>query len=344
MHALPEAVILTDATGVLLFGNHNAQAFLGEGAPALIGQNIRDVLGADSAAIAAFKKISAGQPSYLHDVAVAGKFVDKLTVTPIQHARGLLLWTFSYEHVRRSTPRSGTTLQPALHMARVLAHEIKNPLSGIRGAAQLLMRARLKPDDADLAALIDRETQRIARIVDKANVFDDAAPPSVFEPVNLHAVIDHVLHLAKSGCAAHVRIVRDFDPSLPDVMGDKDALMQAVLNIVKNAAEAAPAREGVIVVRSYYDMDAVFHAQSGNRLPVCIDIEDNGEGMSQEAQRRAFDPYYTTKSQGLGLGLAVVLKIIDDHGGIINVSSVTGKTVFKISFPMPKSRKYEEAA
>jgi two-component system nitrogen regulation sensor histidine kinase GlnL len=130
-----------------------------------------------------------------------------------------------------------------------------------------------------------------------------------------------------------VKVIPQYDPSLPDIHGHADSLVQALLNIVKNAAEALPAQGGRIVIRTYFDTAAVFHPDSRVKLPICVDIEDNGCGMDVETMERLFEPYRTTKPKGEGLGLSIVSKIVDDHGGAIDVTSVPGKTVFKVSFP-----------
>ncbi|MBI1214628.1 MAG: PAS domain-containing protein [Alphaproteobacteria bacterium] len=337
LHALPDAVFVTDAAGAVLFANHNAQAFAGLGGARLMGRDIRAVLGVDNAATNTLKTPQDGKSVTLRDLTLQGRAVESLCVVPMEE-QGLFLWSLRCAPVPVKSAwmaNARRALKPAQHLARMLAHEIKNPLSGIRGAAQLLMRAPLSEDDKELAALIDSETQRIFRLIDKVNIFDDA-PQGSFAPVNLHSVLGHVMRLASSGFAAHANISTQYDPSLPDIWGNEDRLVQALLNMVKNAAEAVGPAGGKITLRSYYDTAPGFHPESHARLPICINIEDNGAGLSAEAQRHLFDPYYTTKAAGEGLGLSIVSKIIDDHGGAIDVSSVPGRTVFKLSFPMQK--------
>jgi two-component system nitrogen regulation sensor histidine kinase GlnL len=337
LHAVPDAVLVTDAAGIVLFANHNAQAFTGMGSPALVGKNLlRDVLGTDR--FAGLSLPQDGKSAILHDLTLLDKTVERLSITPLEE-EGLFLWSLRHDAVPVKNIWAANVkraLKPAQHLARMLAHEIKNPLSGIRGAAQLLMRAPLSADDRELATLIDHETRRIFRLIDKVNIFDDQ-PQGGYGAVNLHEVLEHVRRLASPGCAAHVSVSLQYDPSLPDIRGNEDRLVQAFLNVVKNAAEAVPQAGGKIILRSYYDTAAGFHPESHARLPICIDIEDNGGGLSPEAQRHLFDPYYTTKPAGEGLGLSIVSKIIDDHGGAIDIASAPGKTVFKLSFPMPRA-------
>lgn len=327
LHALPDAVLMVDANGSVLFSNHSAQSFLGMGEKTLAGKTVAAILGE---AHPVNEALRAGQSVSMRDIAILGKPANSLSAVPMEEGRCLLVINFDAMPLKNEwVAKIKRSLKPAQHLARMLAHEIKNPLAGIRGAAQLLAKSELQADDRELASLIDAETQRILRLIDKVNIFDDA-PQSQYAPVNLHEVLEHVEKVAKSGFASGVSIVKRYDPSLPAVHGHHDRLVQALLNLVKNAAEAGG---NEIILRSYYDTAASIHPESHARLPVCIDIEDNGAGIDAETLQHLFEPYHTTKPSGEGLGLSIVSKIIDDHGGAIDVSSRPSKTVFKISFP-----------
>lgn len=327
--ALPDAVLAFDAEGSVIASNHAAQMFFGLSDRHLLGKTIQELLGAATPAQDVLKDLL--QNITMHDVMIDGKRVASLSVAPVAE-QGLCLLV-----LRRDTlpvrsewvARIKRSLQPAQHLARMLAHEIKNPLAGICGAAQLLVKSDLSADDRELAQLIDAEAQRISRLIDKVNIFDDA-PHHQYRALNIHEVLDHVARLSDSGFG--VKIVPQYDPSLPEIHGHPDRLVQALLNVVKNAAEALPTEGGRVIIRTYYDTAAAFHPESHEKLPVCVDIEDNGCGIEPKMQEQLFEPYRTTKPKGEGLGLSIVSKIIDNHGGAIAVTSAPGKTVFKFSF------------
>ncbi len=222
-------------------------------------------------------------------------------------------------------------------MAAVLAHEIKNPLSGIRGAAQLLEQ-NASLEDRPLAQLICQETDRICNLVDRMEVFGDERPLKL-EPVNIHTVLDHVRQIALNGFARGIAISQTYDPSLPPVPGNRDKLIQAFLNLVKNAAEAIGAERGdghITLSTAFRPGLRISLPNSDMRvsLPLEITVTDNGPGISDELKPHLFEPFVTTKAGGAGLGLALVAKIFGDHGGTIECETKPRHTIFRAMMPM----------
>lgn len=220
-------------------------------------------------------------------------------------------------------------------MAAMLAHEIKNPLSGIRGAAQLL-ELDSPPESRDLTRLITDEADRIVKLVDRMEVFSNERPIDR-EPVNIHEVLNHVRRLSEAGFGSKVHFVENYDPSLPPVMGERDQLIQVILNLVKNACEAVPEEGGQVTLSTSYRHGVkikVPGSQESLSLPLEVSVTDNGPGVPDELQANLFDPFVTTKPKGQGLGLAMVAKIVGDHGGVIECESEPGETVFRVFLPV----------
>jgi two-component system nitrogen regulation sensor histidine kinase GlnL len=222
----------------------------------------------------------------------------------------------------------------------MLAHEIKNPLAGISGAAQLLSM-NLSPEDRELTDLIVEETRRVVKLLEQVEQFGNLRPPDR-QPVNLHDVLDRARRSALVGFGSRMRFIEDYDPSLPLAWADPDQLQQVFLNLLKNASEAAGPHGGTIRLHSFYD-----HALrrrrpdgSGSALPLTVEIIDDGPGIPPAIAAEIFEPFVSGRPNGTGLGLALVSKIMSDHDGWVSVDSVPGRTVFRLSLPMvPKERR-----
>ncbi|TVP72344.1 MAG: PAS domain-containing sensor histidine kinase [Rhodobacteraceae bacterium] len=220
----------------------------------------------------------------------------------------------------------------AIGMSQMLAHEIKNPLAGITGAAQLLSMG-LSGEDRALTDLIVAETQRIVKLLDQVEQFGNQRPPDL-RAVNIHDVLERARRSAEVGFAAHMRIRKSYDPSLPPVLADSDQLLQVILNLLKNAAQAN-LMGGKIEIRSFFEHSLRLRAASGEdvALPIHVEIIDDGPGLPPEIADEVFDPFVSGRENGTGLGLALVSKIIAAHDGWVSVDSAPGRTVFRISLP-----------
>lgn len=210
---------------------------------------------------------------------------------------------------------------------RGLAHELRNPLAGIKGAAQLLAR-RGDADARELTGLIETEVGRLAALVDRLLT---PAAPRPFEPVNIHAVLERVLRLAENDAGWAVRLQRDYDPSLPELQGDADRLTQALWNLVRNALEAGAAN---VQLRTRAEHGVrIFDATHG--LALRLEIADDGRGVPAELAEQVFLPLVSGRAEGSGLGLALAQQVAREHGGSLAYRSRPGHTVFTLLVPLP---------
>jgi two-component system, NtrC family, nitrogen regulation sensor histidine kinase GlnL len=353
--ALPQPILVIAEDGRVLYANASAELFFSTSSAVLRRGALTDVLPFDSPLLATLDQVrrtrqavneygvdvvslKTGAVNRLVDV-YAGPIPEEPTQILVMLQQRSMAQMIERQLTHRAAARSVSGL------AAVLAHEIKNPLSGIRGAAQLLEQ-NLTPEDRQLSQLICDETDRIRNLVDRMEVFGDERPLETSQ-VNVHSVLDHVKTLARSGFARDIRIVEDYDPSLPPITANREKLIQALLNLIKNAAEAISevrnlpndqaAEPGRIILRTAFRPGvrmAVPGTQRRVSLPFMIEIEDNGSGIRDEMKSHLFDPFVTTKRTGTGLGLALVAKIIGDHGGIIEFEGVPRRTVFRVLLPI----------
>ncbi len=198
-------------------------------------------------------------------------------------------------------------------MAAMMAHEVKNPLSSIRGAAQLL-RDTTAEAERPLADLICNETLRIRDLLDQVEIFSDERAPEL-APLNIHEVLQYSMRVAQAGFSAHVKFIQKYDPSLPPVLAHRDLLVQMFLNIIKNASEALSHVENPTITLSTSYQSGL--KMTEKKLPITVNIADNGQGIPEEIRKRLFEPLVSSKAQGRGLGLAVVAKIAGDLGAMV---------------------------
>ncbi len=345
LSALPVPVVALDADNRFRFVNPAAEQFLGISAAQLAPLRLTDLVPADNPLFLLIAEVRrAGATVAEHDLALETPRLRKHGVTvqasPLADHAGAVLLVLQDASAARALNEQLTFRSAARSvagMAEILAHEVKNPLSGIRGAAQLLEASVAEPD-RELAVLIRDEADRIRDLVDRMDMF--SARPIQRGAVNIHRVMEHVRRLAQSGFAAHLRMTEAYDPSLPAVHGNRDQLVQVVLNLVKNAAEAitqAGIGNGEITLVTAYQ-HGVRLAAAGSverlHLPLVVAVRDNGPGIADDIRPHLFDPFITSKPSGSGLGLALVAKIVAEHGGLIAVDSRPGRTEFRLHLPV----------
>jgi two-component system, NtrC family, nitrogen regulation sensor histidine kinase GlnL len=345
LNSLPHPVIVIGQDGKIADANVAAESFFEVSVSLLRRNAMRDLVPFGSPLLALIEQVrsrGAAVNEYKVDLSsprLAGERIVDLHVAPLPEQPGFVVVmlqerTMADKMDRQLTHRGAA--RSVIALAAMLAHEIKNPLSGIRGAAQLLEQAAGE-EDRTLTRLICEETDRIVKLVDRMEVFADERPVAR-ERVNIHAVLEHVKRLAQSGFARHIRFVEDYDPSLPSVLANRDQLIQVFLNLVKNAAESIGegASDGEIQLSTAF-RPGVRLSLPGSKtrvsLPLEFCVKDNGPGVPEDLLPHLFDPFVTTKPTGSGLGLALVAKITGDHGGIIECESQPRRTIFRILMP-----------
>ncbi len=336
--SLPVPALTVDANDRITRINPSAEGFLMSSAKSVTGQPIWDRLAIDAPLEDALRRArDHDAPLFVNDVDVGtgdrAPVQCNLQIAPLSGEEGVMLLLISPQEMAGRMTQSKSiksAARSAIGMAEMLAHEIKNPLAGITGAAQLLSMG-LSADDMELTDLIVSESRRIVKLLEQVEEFGNVTAPRLCA-VNLHDVLDRARRSAMVGVAAHMTVVEDYDPSLPLAQGDPDQLQQVVLNLLKNAAEAANG-PGTITLRSYYEQSLKVRRSNGEgqSLPLQIEVVDDGPGLPEDIAGEIFEPFVSGRENGTGLGLALAAKIISDHGGWISVSSAPGRTVFRIS-------------
>jgi len=354
LNAIQNPVVMVDEGGFIVFANWEAEAFFGASAAHLSRYRISTFIPFGSPLLALIDQVrerKAPVNEYRVDLSSPRLGQDKLVdlyVAPVIAEPGSVVVVFQERSMADKIDRQLThraAARSVTGLASMLAHEIKNPLSGIRGAAQLLEQSVID-DDRALTRLICDETDRIVSLVDRMEVFSDERPVDRV-PVNIHSVLDHVKAVAKAGFARNIRMTENYDPSLPAVYANRDQLVQVFLNLVKNAAEAVGDRsDGEIILTTAY-RPGIRLSVAGTREKISLPLEfcviDNGPGVPTDLLPHLFDPFITTKTNGSGLGLALVAKIIGDHGGIIECDSQNNRTIFRVLMPASKDASLDDA-
>jgi two-component system nitrogen regulation sensor histidine kinase GlnL len=343
--ALPIAVAMLDDGDGFVFLNYAAEEFFGSSSARLLGQPLSDLLPVDHPVFLVLERARRdGLTVAEHDLVMEGPKLSRressIQAAPLPDMPGYVVLTLQDSSAARALDQQMSARNAARSitgMAAILAHEVKNPLSGIRGAAQLL-ETSAPPADRELAVLIRDEADRIRAMVERMETFGEKKLER--QAVNIHRVLEHVRKLAGSGFAARIKFIESYDPSLPHVHGNRDQLIQVLLNLVKNAAEAIAGMErpdGEIHLTTGFQHGVRLTAASRrgrSNLPLFVAVRDNGPGIPEDIRRHLFEPFISTKATGSGLGLALVAKIVADHGGLIDVDSRPGRTEFRINLPV----------
>jgi len=343
LDSLSEAVVVVDGGGLVHYANLSAEQFFGVGRARIVGHPLSEFMPDDTPLFSLLEQVLATGGAVaengvtLSSPRIGNRFC-ALRLSPVADSDGLVVVSLVEQTIARNIDRQMSHRSAARSvsaLAAMLAHEVKNPLSGIRGAAQLLEQC-VPDSERELISLICEETDRIVALVDRMEAFADGRPIER-GPINIHQVLNHVRRISQNGFGKGVRFVETYDPSLPDVHGDRDQLIQVFLNLVKNACEAPGEGEREIELSTAYRHGlrlAVPGQQAKVNLPLVVSVRDNGRGISDEIRAHLFDAFVTNKPTGTGLGLALVAKIINDHGGAIEFESEPGRTTFRVMLPL----------
>jgi two-component system nitrogen regulation sensor histidine kinase GlnL len=343
LDALPYAVIGLSRREAVSYVNPAAETLLQRSAPLVRGRPLTDLLPEDSPLMDFITRARReGGVMSARAIRIASPHITPVdmdvTASPDGYDGGLVLTLIAGK--KAGDDSKAAEVNAFAQVARMLGHEVKNPLAGIVGAAQLLAR-QAGDDQQALLTLIREEGARIQRIVDRFSAFETFFSPRA-RITNVHVVLDSVIDLAKASFGANARFDLQYDPSLPEIEVDPDHLHEAALNLVKNAVEAAfsSTRQPRITLATRYRAGFRFAGRDGPRARGALEIAvtDNGPGVPEATVARVFEPFFTTKAGGAGIGLAVVAEIMQAHGGFVVLDNSAGGACLRLLFPIARQK------
>ncbi len=343
LDAMPFAVIGLTRRETVSFVNPAAETLLQRSSALVRGRPLTELLPEDSPLMDFITRARReGGVMSARSIRIASSHITPVdmdvTASPDGDDGGLVLTLMPIRQVQDESKNA--EVNAFAQIARMLGHEVKNPLAGIVGAAQLLAR-QARDDQKALLTLIRDEGGRITRIVDRFTAFETFFSPRA-RITNVHIVLDSVIDLAKASFGATTRFDLQYDPSLPEIEVDPDHLHEAALNLVKNAVEAAstPSRRARVAISTRYRAGFRFAGRDGPRARGALEISvtDNGPGVPETTVPRVFEPFFTTKAGGAGIGLAVVAEIMQAHGGFVVLDNSVSGASLRLLFPIARQK------
>jgi len=341
--ALPTPLLVIDEAGLIQEVNAAAESLLNLSRSAIVGMAVTEAIGHSLESLPIETVVTA----YDQEIVLPGHRqhqADLLVAPWPEHPEWRIVTLHLQPNAGPRSRRSGREggSRTAAGVAAMLAHEIKNPLAGIRGAAQLL-ETSVDREAASLTRLIREEVDRVAALIDRMEGFTDTRPLPL-EPQNIHAILEHARAVAVQGFPDTIRLRESYDPSLPAVLGHRDSLVQILINLIKNAAEALGPLGGTITLTTAYRHGVRMLTNRGygrRALPIEVCVIDDGPGAPVDMAEHIFDPFVTSKPTGRGLGLALVQKLVSDQGGMIEYGREgrPEQTVFRLFLPRAERRR-----
>ena len=347
MDILPFPVFMLDENDRFLWLNHAAEGFFHSSQAMLVPMQMSELLISDSPFFSLVRRARQSERpvsdkslrliSPKFGVRNAAIQVTPLPVSENVDERGAVLVTLQEQGLTDKLAAQNTVKSAALSMSKMtslLAHEVKNPLAGIKGAAQLL-ETEIPEESRELSSMIVTEADRITALLNRIENLSSDMPVQL-KDVNIHEILDHCIRITSASFGRHLDIKCHYDPSLPNIDADPDLLVQCFLNLFKNASEVTDDK-GILTLTTSYNLSRYLSTSQSFQvhLPLQIEIEDNGSGIPEELQDYIFEPFISGKQSGSGLGLAMVASVVADHGGAISVDTSPAGTCFTVNLPIP---------